>query len=204
MKIGVVVEGETEYYGLPAILAKVRSSCGNDFLGTLKADVHGEPSREQIALACTGPVKIQWGRGANLVLILLDFERRQGCPGQWAQDVAEQLQRRTGAQVLVVFKMRMFENWLVADPASVKGQPGRYKAMSKSDSAYVPGRADEVDALALLKKLAKGNAYDKVRDGKKLADTLELGRAAANSRSFRRFLRVCGHPKYSGQSRLAA
>ena len=70
-------------------------------------------------------------------------------------------------------------------------------------SAVDNGKADSVDALALLKQATRGDAYDKVQDAKRILEEVDVAQLAANSRSFRRFLRVIGHPEYRSQSARA-
>ena len=68
----------------------------------------------------------------------------------------------------------------------------------------MPNETDHLDALAILTAACIGNADDKVKDGKRTMERSAVSRIAANSRSFRRFLRVLDHPNYVDQSRLPA
>ena len=72
------------------------------------------------------------------------------------------------------------------------------KAFRQSVSS---NKAHVRDAEALLKQSAKSRAYHKRQDAVAIAREIEPLRAAANSRSFRRFLRVTGHPQYEKQSK---
>jgi hypothetical protein len=54
--------------------------------------------------------------------------------------------------------------------------------------------------VALLKRAAQGDAYEKVQDAKRILERADVLRLATNSRSFRRFLRVIEHPTYREQS----
>jgi len=75
------------------------------------------------------------------------------------------------------------------DIEGIKALRARFDVSNVTANAVQPNKADNVDALMLLQRAAKGGAYDKVRDSKailKLADPYRIGQ---NSRSFRRFLR---------------
>jgi hypothetical protein len=103
---------------------------------------------------------------------------------------------------IVVIKNRMFENWLVADVEAVKIQRARFRLSTAAERSIVPNKADNVAALEVLKTAAVRTSYSKVPDSQRILERADIQRIAANSRSFRRLLRVVGHPGYAGQSRL--
>lgn len=94
----------------------------------------------------------------------------------------------------------MYENWLVSDVEALKCQPGRFAVSDADARRVVPNRADRIDAMTLLKRMCKDAAYEKVRDSERILTRADVMRMAENSRSFRRFLRVVGHPSYQRQS----
>ncbi|MGO9903074.1 MAG: hypothetical protein ACLP0J_26085 [Solirubrobacteraceae bacterium] len=55
--------------------------------------------------------------------------------------------------VYVVVKVRMFENWLVADYDALAAQRGRFKSSVADRNRVQPNRADAADAAAILNRL---------------------------------------------------
>jgi len=78
----------------------------------------------------------------------------------------------------------------------------RHGMLSRYARAIQRGRADKVDALVLLNR-ASGpqRTFEKRRGALAICTHLDPGRAALNSRSFRRFLRVLGDRRYADQSK---
>ena len=101
----------------------------------------------------------------------------------------------------VVVKNRKFENWLIADPGAFKKLRGRYEITSAFEGAVSPNKADGgTDATGLIKSISKDRSYDKLKDAVAIVSVADPGTMACNSRSFRRFLRLLGHPDYVAQS----
>jgi hypothetical protein len=86
----------------------------------------------------------------------------------------------------------MFENWFVADPEALGKMAGRFEKVERIAKQTTPSRADAVDALSLLKACSKDRTFDKRRDGIAICKVMEPARVAANSRSFRKFLKELG------------
>jgi hypothetical protein len=114
--------------------------------------------------------------------------------------LAAQLEGQVFCPIAVVMKNRMLENWLVADFDTVSGLQGRFKFTAGDRASVIPNRADNVDALRMLKRAAGKRAYDKVADSQRILGSANPLRMADNSRSFRKFLRSIRHPTYQGQS----
>ena len=104
------------------------------------------------------------------------------------------------AGVAVAVKNRMYENWLVSDPQALRSMSARFRLTTGQVRSVSNDRADSVDGLRLLKRIAQGKAYGKVADAVEIMGRADALRMASNSRSFRRFLRVIGHPSYASQS----
>jgi hypothetical protein len=105
--------------------------------------------------------------------------------------------------VAVVLKVRTLENWLVADLQCLSAAPRLFTDASRVIQAVPSGNADGIDALDVLRRACgRRGRYDKVQGAVAICTHLEPGRAALNSRSFRRFLRVLGDSRYADQSRL--
>jgi hypothetical protein len=133
-------------------------------------------------------------------IVVLDLESDAACAGTVAAAIAHALHNVSPIPVHVVLKDRMLENWLVADIDAVARLTARFRIRGADRAAVAPNRADRIDALALLRRTAQKKAYDKRRDGQKILASSDPATMASNSRSFRRFLRVLGHPAYRDQS----
>lgn len=197
MKIGLLVDGEAEYHGLPHLLSRLESS--HVILNQpLRCDIQPyAKTPDQIALAASKRFPILLSRGITLIVILLDKERRQECTGELALAIERAARSRlaalkSDAAVRVVFKVPMFENWFVADPEALRKMTGRFEKVEKIANQATPNRADAVDALGLLKTCSKDRTFDKVRDGVAICKVLDPARAAGNSRSFRKLLKELG------------
>lgn len=195
MKIGLLVDGRAEYEGLPHLLPRLGSP--HVILNPLLCDIQPYASPGQIALAASKRFAILLPKGVALIVILLDKERRKECTGELAMAIEREARARlaalkSAADVKVIFKVPMFENWFVADPDALGGMKGRFEKVERIAKQATPNRADAVDALGLLKTCSKDRTFDKVRDGVAICKVLEPARAAANSRSFRKLLKELG------------
>ena len=203
MIVGVVVDGHSEYKSLRPIIDQVSTVTGHAFLRVMYADIQPLAPSPTIAKSCGKAVAQLCARGADLVVVLFDRKNRAECASDIAGEVQERLARQVDCGVAVVLKDRAYENWLVSDIDAIRVQPARYNLSLNAERAISPNRADRCDALAILKRAAR-SSYRKVDDAEKIMAHADVQRMAANSRSFRRFLRVAGHPLYTTQSRRPA
>ena len=199
MRIGLVVDGVTEFASLPVLYDQVYDATGNRLLTPVRAKIPPYAPLPVIARSCAKEVVQLFGRGAERVVVLVDREQRPECCGNLAAGIRGGLAGLCGQAPAVVVKNRTFENWVVADVAAVRAGRNRFSVSNAMESA-VRGTADNVEALELLRRAAQGDAYEKVHDAKRILERAELARLASNSRSFRRFLRVLEHPDYLDQS----
>lgn len=206
MRIGLIVDGQAEYRSLPFLLERLETP--HTFVGTLFSNMHPHAPIPQIVRAMNGSVRVLAGRNADVIIVLLDREDRDDCPGQWASQVAQALNAGYGIHELLIFKVIIknscYENWLIADPTALEAMPRRFRISRADISKIVPNRADVVDAQAILKAAAQGNAYSKVEDARRIMALADPLRMAANSRSFRKLMREVEHPSYQRQSLLPA
>ncbi|WP_425574934.1 DUF4276 family protein [Nocardioides fonticola] len=144
-------------------------------------------------------------QGADLVIVLLDREQQSDLPGKLAADVETALATHCGAgtRVRVVYKDRLFENWLVADMDSLSAQPKRFAVTAARRRKVEPNKADAVDGLLLMKEMAIGKDYDKVADAERVCRKLDVRRAAMHSRSLRHFLHVLEVSAYAAGCKRA-
>jgi hypothetical protein len=184
--IGIVTEGQGEVSGLPEIYNQLQESCGCRLIKPIFASVH---PKAPIAILCKDlapRVKLSIQRGARIVVILLDLEDADECPGVRAKEVENGLRREVSHDVRVVMKDSCFENWLIADPAALRRLPALFGVR---DLRFTPGRADKADALTLLKR-ASGSAYAKTVHPQQILARADVNTMASNSRSFNKFKRV--------------
>lgn len=201
MRIGIVVDGVAEYASLPLLLPRIGAVTGHTYLPILKADIQPYAPLPAIGRTCKQPVIQLLARGAEIVLVVFDRESRLECPPEIARRVESEIRRHVACNVAVVVKNRTFENWLAADLAALRTHPVRFQVARRHERRVEPNRADEADATVLLKSTINGD-YEKVGDAKRILNAADAERMGMHSRSFRRFLRAAGHPRYLAQSKL--
>ncbi len=200
MRLGFVVDGRSEFSSLPIVLDKVRGSAPVTLLNPLLADIQPYAPIGHAIRVCRPALVQLAARRVDEIVVLVYREERAECPGELAEDLRIGLQRCTSVSVAVVIKDRKFENWLVADPDALAAQHARC-VLSQADRARIePNKADSADAEAILRRTVRGE-YDKVADSKRILSEADLLRMAANSRSFRRMIRVMKISPYRHQSR---
>jgi hypothetical protein len=201
VKLGVIADGQAEVAALKELLSRIDVP-GRLILSPLYADMQPLAGPDQIARAAESRLNIYRQRGCENTVILLDHENRGECPGAWALRIVDAFAKLGFHGVSVVIKQRAFENWLIGDLESLRRKhPKRYSIRDGLvDRVHVSG-ADNINAEALLNGCVP-DGYCKRRDAIEICKTISPLAVASVSRSFRRFLRVIGHTKYSGQSRL--
>lgn len=193
------MDGQSEYQSLPLITAKI-GAADVRFLRTLCAPIQPYASAGVIARACRSPIEQLAQRGATDVVVVLDRETRSDCPGNWATEILGKLEIPADCQGWVVIKDKTFENWLIADIDALKASPRRFDVSDSVERKIKPDKADSCNALRLLKNITRPS-YSKVSDSKIILAAADPLKVAENSRSFRRFLRISGHPSYTLASR---
>lgn len=205
MKIGLLVEGDSEYHALPYLIPRIATE-DVILVRPLRAPMHPLAPVGALAQVAASRARIWKSRGADRIVLLLDNEGRLECPGRFALSLARELKRQLGApspDVFVVMKVQAFENWLVADTAAISTLQGLFEPPSGFASHIAPDRADNVDARRLLQQWSRrGHTYEKVETAQRICAVMDPLRAGRNSRSFRRLLRVLGNSAYREQSRM--
>lgn len=196
MKIGLLVDGRAEYQALGLLVSRL-STAHTVLHQPLLCDIQPFASPQQMALAASKKFPILLAKGVDSIVILIDKETRQDCTVELVRaterDAAARLAKLAPeARLQVVLKVSMFENWLVADPQALRELPGLFEQVDRIERQIAPNRADSVNALELLKGCAKHRSYDKVAGAMAICKKLDPKRAAANSRSFRKLLKVLG------------
>ena len=201
MKVGIVVDGDAESQALRLLAERIDIEDAQ-LLTPAYANMQPKSAPGQIAQSAKSRVDILLNRNADKIVVLIDREDRDECPPKFAK-LIEQVFRKLGYdEVTVVVKNRTFENWLIADIKALKSLRGRFRVTKSFEKKVSPNKADNVrDGEALLKAIAIDRKYHKRRDAKAITTIQEALEIARNSRSFRRFLRVIGHPQYLSQSK---
>jgi hypothetical protein len=203
----LIVDGGAEYASLPALLPRIDTH-HTLIQRVLRAHVHPlAPVGNQVRAVLPRVREHVMLHDARKVIVLLDREGEAKCPGTLGDTLKAALEARCaqeglGVAVDVCIKDRMFENWLVSDLKAFRTLPKRFHISKSFESQVAPDRADRADAVRLLKTAAIGKPYHKVDDAKRILKAAEPLRIGANSRSFRRFLRVSGSRTYAHQSRV--
>lgn len=201
MKIGLIVEGRSEYTALPELRDQLCAETSASSVKVLHAcyDPYARPGR--IVRGCQGAVKQLAGRKYDLALVLVDRERQTKA----ASEIAGELEAAFGSvdwgiPLKVVVKDRCFENWLVADLSALRKLRARFEVTVGMMTAVEPDRADRANALDLLRRAAKGDAFGKVDDARRILGGATVAQMAQHSRSFRCFLARLGHPDFQNGS----
>jgi len=209
MRVGLVVDGEAEYHSFKLVMDKL-NGCGLSWYKILKADLQPHSPPERVARAAESSFKILARKNASLIVVVMDTEIRQECYPDLLHKYYPPLKKRLGnidPSILLelVLKVTSYENWLIADPDAFSHLYARFPNHQVVRKAAIPNRADHQKAMDVIRKaLPPKVSYDKVQDAKRICKYLVPERAAKNSRSFRRLLRVLHHPEYLHQSKLPA
>lgn len=201
MKIGIVDDGQASSQALYEMLR--RSIASGSLLRPLYADMQPRAKPGQIVRAASPKIKILQQRGATKILLTIDLEDDSQCPTAFSKAIKDALKAQNMPDVEVVIKKYCFENWLIADLDALESLPGTFRLTDRIKGRIKASGADaERKPLDLLNAVRLGDRrYHKATDGMSIAKNFDALRAATNSRSFRRFLRVLGHPHYATQSR---
>lgn len=203
MKIGLIVDGTAEAVALRELTSRLQVS-NTQLLAPLYADLQPYATPAQIARAAESRLKICRERGCARTVVLVDFELRQGCPGDWAGDVAAGFRALGYNDVSVVVKKAAFENWLISDLDSVRRRfPRRFSFRDGIVTRISGAGADNVRAISIL-NAATNHTYSKRKDAIEICRVLDPTKMAQCSRSFRKFLRTIGDKNYGDQSKVAA
>jgi hypothetical protein len=200
MKIGIFVDGNAEANAQRKILEKIRIP-GVEFLGPIYVDMQPKATPRQIARKIID----KSGLTANKTeynIILIDKEDRNDCTIAFANNIESALNSFNKQKFYVVIKQIQFENWLIASPSSFSRMKKRFAETAQLTKYVTPNLADNIQTpVSLINKIALKTYYHKRNDAVQIASLCDIKEMASNSRSFRRYLRLIGHPLYSKQSK---
>ena len=196
MKIGILVEGEGEFHGFPHLILRLSSQHTILPRPWFYNKIQPQDTPAQIAYSASKKFSILLAKGVTLIVIVIDKESRSECTGELAAAIEKEAKKRLAsftdsADVRVVLKVTKLENWLVADPQALRELKGLFENVERIEK-QVTGRADSVDAHALLKTCSRKQSYDKKAGAIEICKKLDPERARRNSRSFRKLLKTLG------------
>lgn len=189
MRVGIIADGQAESQALGFLVERMRTQ-GCLPLKPLYADMQPYAPPAQIVRASESRIKVLAQRDAERFLVLLDREQNESCPGEFAHRLQATFQKSGYLNVSVVIKNRAFENWLVGDPAALRGIGGKNR-VDVSDRIVERIRssgADGVNGLAVLNGCIK-DGYCKRSDAIEICKRIDPATVADNSRSFRKFMK---------------
>ncbi|MCR9141155.1 MAG: DUF4276 family protein [bacterium] len=208
MKISLIVDGQAESQALPGLLRRIQLPQGVRLLNPIYADMQPKASPDQIARAAIDRMKLVRNQKADRTIVLIDLENQEErgmCAPSFAESVQQAFTKKKVGNVQVIIKNRKFENWLIADPDALLNMRARFSISKKQRSQIEPNLADSIsDATELLNRMVKQAAYHKRKDPVIICQKVDPLKVAANSRSFRKFLRAVGHATYKNQSHKPA
>jgi hypothetical protein len=193
-RIGLVVEGETEYRALPLLLQHLGLST------TSPSIFHGQSVnasvQDLVKYRLLTHARTQLAKKASQVIVVLDRETRPESADVFGKALAKELRRQlrgcesehAARRVFVAVADRRFENWLLADPEGVS----KSKLLGKK--ANLVGRvachADDRDALEVLREAIARGWYNKAIHGPQLAQHIRMRPVGISwcSKSFAAFL----------------
>jgi hypothetical protein len=195
--VGLIVEGETEFYALPQLKRIFHDRCPALKLINL-GGVGSTLTPVAIAKMVAGKIKVLIAAGCRRVVVCIDREQRPECAGQFAESVylalGGQLASSDQCRVSIVVADRTFEAWILADAAGLYAR-GEFKEKLKrhcfEGELGAQGKKGTIELSTLL-----GRQYEKTRDGPRLFAKVDFsvartyGPGRRGSRSLDKFLRT--------------
>lgn len=202
MKIGLLTDDQGGQKAFNFIKDSLASP-PNQLVAVLHVNLHPKAAMGKIVLAASKKLDILRGKGAQRCILALDHEDRQECPAAFSRNLQQHFHDKSHEDVFVVVKNWCLENWIIADTAALAAMQGRFetKEVARIEKAIAPDKADGINALELLNKASLKTRYHKGNDPARIMQHYDVLRAADNSRSLRRLLRLTQHPRYAEQSR---
>lgn len=200
--VGLVVEGDAEYYALPRLHKERLIPNCPPLQATNLGGVGSHMSPLGIARMAAGSVHAHKLAGRSKVILCIDLEQRPDCAGAFATSVAQALSEALASRncptndTHVVIANRSFEAWLLADAQGLFSRGVLRKAPKFhrfEGSLGLNGTKGKDDLTQLLER-----TYSETRDGPRLFASLDFKEArlwtgaGRGSRSLDKFLRFLG------------
>ncbi|MHA1813412.1 MAG: DUF4276 family protein [Candidatus Thorarchaeota archaeon] len=187
--VGLVVEGQTEARAYPLLLKPLGLRLAGilHFGGQFQTRNATDLARF-VTCRIVPRVQAMRRKGVASIVVVLDREERNDCPGQLASNIEAIIVHELHAQyqyagqppISVVCADRRFENWLIADPDGI----ARHKLIQDSPSRAVGSQADGKDAIMIINRVLRhGRSYMKTTHGPQLAKHVRILEPGVRSRS---------------------
>lgn len=200
--VGLVVEGDTEFYALPSLYRSgLVPNCPPLKIKNLQG-VGSDKDPAAVAKLVVGKVIAHRVAGVRRVIVCIDREQRTLCAGQFACAVSAALASQLASKghspngVSVVVSDRTFEAWILADARNLHAQRLLKKAPGFTCFEGQLGSAQKKGCVELSDLL--GEPYVKTKHGPALFSRINTqaarthGPGLPGSRSFDKFLRTLG------------
>lgn len=181
MLVACVVEGQTEYYCLPPVLAKLGHAVIPPLIMRGSSGDWAELFRQDVVPR----VRALRLKQPNKILVVLDREKRPECPPELARQGLEVINGELAhvgepCPVAVVVANRHFECVLFADYMAVDN----LNIANKSASELFGDCTDGKNVLSILRASSKPNTvYHKTEHGPRLARQLRVDEESVVSKS---------------------
>lgn len=203
-KILIMTEGDSEDITLKDFIKKWSAKCGIhndiDVRHTVFDPYTGEDKAMQAFTSFKNKIfkhKYDSTRYSKIIL-LLDFERRALSDMEGLKSMLCTSLNRVfpGIECTAVFKVRAFENWLIADPDELV-KLNRFSRLSEAQKRAIvtSSGSDRQDGLNVLKQASNGK-YHKTSDSYDIMNKIRATELEKNSRSFRKLLAELGAVRY--------
>lgn len=189
MRIACIVEGTTEYYCVPCIVARL----GNIVIGVISTNGTFESWEKTIQTKVLPRVIAMAQKNPDKILVVLDREKRKLCCGKLANIAKEILEEKLHSKnhqcrIGMVISDPRFESTIFSDYESVDG----LRILKHGITAAFGPTTDGVNVLAHVKAaLRPGASYDKVIHGPALAQRLPLNdpKVIGRSKALRKLIK---------------
>jgi hypothetical protein len=195
MKLGIIVEGETEYFCIPELASKLKHTVtGRHHLRGVGSDYPWEDVCNKLVYPYVRGFALQnSARRPDKVVIVVDREERSECCGGLATHGEKVLKEKLAEENLdinlsIVLPNTQFECWLLAEAELLDRCPMFKRPLSR----LIGGTTDGKDILSIINaNLKPSRNWDKIRFGLALAKKMDLskGTVLERSRSLRKFVK---------------
>ena len=204
MRIAILTEGISEFKSLPLLYPQLHAHmpARSKIVKTLKINVQPDAHYAQVIASCRPSLAVARSV-SDKILVLLDREQQQRCPGHLADELERAFNKENGdGTVRVVLKDRTYENWLIADLDALRAHPGRFMVDNSAEKKIMPNKADSLNGLSQIKRMMRNGEYSKTQDSERICRTADVRNMGQHSRSFRHFLHLLGYEPYRDECRL--
>ena len=204
--VGLVVEGDTEYEALPLLHKMKLVPCCPPLKASNIRGLGANMSPRAIAQAVCQQVVAHIVAGRSRVLVCLDREDRDDCPGDLAKAIEKELeaelrntsigQKKRPHEVSVVIANRAFEAWILADAGGLHARQIFRRAPSFHCFEGQMGKRRQMGVVEIRELWER--EYRKTTDGPRLfeklrfSDARKCGKGQRGSKSLDKLLRCLG------------